>query len=494
MTGDLSKGPRGTNQYSFTDLDYVPYEFMGGQLAESWETPDPVTVVVHLRKGVTFPDKPGVMASREMTADDVVFSLNRLVGSVKGKASYANIESISAQDKYTVTVKEKKFDAAWYMRIGCGTSSSIYPPELVKAGINDWKNAVGTGPFILKSYVSGASLTYERNPNYWEKTNINGKEYKLPFIDKIALPIIVDESTRLAASRTGKVDLYTYVSTKYKQTLEQTNPELLRWKVPTSGGYNIALRVDTKPFDDIRVRRALSMAIDRPAMVKSLYQGEEMFISWPFSAAWPESLYTPVEKLPQSTKELFEYNPEKARQLLTEAGYPNGFQSEMVIWSPSTVDAASMVVGMWEKELGVKVTLKPYDYNTYLSMMYGKAYKQMYLLVMGSSTPYSILDVALPTSSWNAANYNDPYYNEALDRANRTEDPSERDRLLKDLNVYLIDKCPFIVLPGWNYYAYAHPWVKNWYGEIVNAPRRTDTILATVWLDRDLREKMIGKR
>jgi len=504
LTGDLEKyGPRGTNQFAFTDVEYIPPEYLKGELAESWEMPNPKTTVYHLRKGVMWQNKPGVMTAREFIADDVVFCLNRqLVSPKAGFYFFATPMTITARDKYTVVIELKEQTTGWILPNGWGWYCRIYPPEVVKAGMQDWRNAVGTGPFILTNYVSGASLTYERNPNYYGTTTIGGKEYKLPFVDKLQWPIISDESTQLAALRTGKVDMNELVSWKYKDTLAETNPDLARYRFISTTGYSVALRVDKPdlPFKDIRVRRALSMAIDREDMIKSLKGGEAVMLSYPFSMTWGEDFYTPLEKLPQSTRELFTYNPQKAKQLLTEAGYPNGFKSEMVISATGTyqTDLASMVISYWEKNLGVKVELKPSIYATYYSIMVGRTYKEMYLMGKGCGDPivilYRIGGGGTPLQIWNTACMDDPYYNAQYQKAIVAPTMAEAKKILKDLQVYYIDQAAYVILPVDYWYSYAWPWVKNWYGELNANTRSPGLVHARIWLDRDLREKMIGKR
>ena len=363
---------------------------------------------------------------------------------------------------------------------------------MVKAGIADWKNAVGTGPFKLKTYVSGASVTYEKNPNYWGTTKIGGKEYKLPFVDRLEWPIIVDESTRLAALRTGKCDINEAVSWKYRESLEKTNPDLLRYRELYTTFAAIAMRMDKKPFSDIRVRRAISMAIDRKAYMDTQMGGEGEILSAPYSMGWPKDLYTPMAELPQSARELFEYNPTKAKQLLTEAGYPNGFKAEMVIYSVYG-DENSMLAAFLGA-IGVEVTLKPYDYTTYVSIMYGNAHKDMYSLLKGNGDPYAVFTIARTGSIWNPAVFNDKYFMDTLEKASTASNTAEAKKILKALNVYLIDQCPYAILPVAHIYAYAWPWVKNWYGEVNVNARSMGQIHARVWLDRDLREKMIGRR
>jgi peptide/nickel transport system substrate-binding protein len=502
--GDFVKyGPRGTNQFPFTDMEFIPYEFHSPWLAESWEFPDNLTIVYHIRKGIMWANKPGVMAAREMTANDVAFALER---TVHGPVAVANqywttIASVTASDKYTVVVKMKQYDYNWTLPLSWGWHLLIYPPEVVNApngGIANWRNANGTGPFILKDYVSGASLTYEKNPNYWGTTKIGGKDYKIPFADKLVWPIIPDESTRLAAIRTAKVDINEGVSTKYKKTLEETNPDLTRYRILGTAAYNVAMRMDTKPFDDIRVRRAMNMAIDRQAILNVINLGEGEILSFPFSKEWGESLYTPLDKLPASAQELFKYDPAKAKQLLTEAGYPNGFPSELVITSglPEMSDVAAMLLDMWQKNLGVKVTLRVADYASYLGIQFGQTHKQMLFMSKGNSDPFTILWIIGPPPGqyWNPSRYDDPVFADLFARARLATTQAAAYKLLKEANVLWIDQAPTVILAETYYYAYAWPWVKNWYGEVNTGTRSPGLIQATIWIDQDLREKTTGKK
>jgi len=441
-----------------------------------------------------WPDKPGVMAARELTADDVAFSINRFLESPKlgmrTSERYDTPEAAYAKDKYTVVIKMKEYDANWLHVVGWGHIIWIVPPEAVEAGLNEWRNVTGTGPFVLADYVSGASLTWERNPIYWAKTEIQGKEYKLPFVDRMIWPIVVDESTQLAALRTAKCDTNEAVSWKYKETLAETNPELVRYRYLSTTAANVAMRCEAPPFDDIRVRRAMAMAIDRQALINTIYGGEGELLAYPFSPEWHE-VYTPMEELPESAQELYQYNPEKAKQLLAEAGYPNGFEAHMVCLG---ADLPSLLVDYWEN-IGVQVTIEPHDYAVYLYLMYSKQYKEMYLMYKGNCQPFSEMAViGIAGSVWNPANFSDDYYTDTYYKALGTPDRDEQNRLLKELQVYIIDQCPYIFGPLGYRYAYAWPWVKNWYGEINANARSPGQIHARIWLDRDLREEMTGRR
>lgn len=496
LMGDLTKGPRGTNEWDYREAQYFPNTVVKGCLAESWEIgSDLKSLTFHIRKGVMWQARPGVMAARELTAADVAYTFNRLFAATAAPQFYYFCDSASAPDKYTVVIKLKEYSDIWWQYIGYGWYCQIYPPELVTAGITNWRNAVGTGPWILKDYVSGSSLTFERNPNYWDKETIGGKEYKIPFADRMVWPIVVDESTRMAALQTGKVDFAMGVSWRYKDTLARTNPDMAVYEYLAGGNTDIALKVDKKPFDDIRVRHALSMAIDRDAYIKAQLGGKGEIVSSYLSARWKD-IFTPLDQLPAGAKEVFEYNPTKAKQLLTDAGYPTGFKAEMVLISnPTYVDICSMIADFWKKNLNIDVTLKPLEYATYLGVQYGKTYQDTFFYSTGVRYPALLLrEMATPGQFWNPTNFNDPYYTALAMKAVGTADPVVQKPMLKELNVYLIDKCPYVPIPTAYSYSYAHPWVKNWYGEQNTGCYGYGPVLARIWIDRDLREQKTGKR
>ena len=228
---DLSQAQHNGGKFAFVADAWIPTEAMRGELAEKWEwNKDPLQLIVTLRKGVMFPEKPGVMKSRELVADDIVYTFNRLNSSPKKIAAYFDfVSSIQAKDKYTVVFNMKEYNAEWAYRFGYGYYSGIIPHEVVEAapdnaGAKDWKNANGTGPFMLTDYVAGNSHTYTKNPNYWDKEKIGGTEYKLPFVDKVTYRIIKDEATVVTAFRTGKLDMLEAVRWQNVEFAEEDQP------------------------------------------------------------------------------------------------------------------------------------------------------------------------------------------------------------------------------------------------------------------------------
>ena len=490
--GDLSKGARGTKEYWFNDMYWVPDSDIAGRLAESWLFSDPLTVTFRLRKGVMWPDKPGVMKAREMTSADVVFSLKRLIDYKKKLGTrYLWMESVSAPDNYTVVLKLNEYSADWLWRM-TARGTKIVPTEMEKVDIKEWKNAVGTGPFKLADYTKGSALTYEKNPAYWGQATIDGKKYKLPFVDKVVLPLISDESTALAALQTGKADIMEAVSWEFRDSLKKSNPKLKEFKILGGGAVLVAMREDTAPFSDVRVRQALSLAVDRKAYVDSQAGGDAVPLSWPFSAAWGEKLFTPLTKYPEAVQEVFRFNPEKAKKLLAEAGYPNGFKTGLLFSSlgARTADVASLLASHWKK-VGVEVELKPMEQAAFVGTMYQKQFTEMVMFPHSNSSPISIMrNAGEPKDFYNVTIFNNPdWYKKFLDAKDEREYPKQA-AMLKDLNKFVVSTADYIILPTGYGYRYAQPWINNYFGETNTGSRDPGgQVMATIWIDPDAKKK-----
>ena len=489
-TGDIEgKGPRGSNEFAFTDMEFIPPDVLRGGLAESWELLDDTTVIYNIRKGVYWQDRPGVMSAREFTAEDVAYAKTRLIESARCPGYYDNIESVTALDKYTVQVKLVQYDANWMLPLSWGYFQRIYPKEAVDAGITDWRNAVGTGPFVLKDYVGGSTLTFEKNPNYWGTTTVNGKEYKIPFVDRLVWPIMPDASTQLAALRTGKIDIEESVGWADAEIIRQEMPELASYRYVGTTGSVIATRYDVEPFDNQNIRWALNMAIDREGMIESLYGGNAEMLGFPFSKPWGEDYYTPLEELSENAQAMFTYDPTRAKQLMAEAGYPDGFMAKVVCTS-GWADTVSLLADYWSA-INVELELQVVEYGVYYAIMRGKTHEQMYAMSKGCGDPFAVLQViGNPGQYWNPSMFDDPYFTETYEAAEAESDAVKAKQMLKSLNAYIIEKAPYVILPVGYAYAFSFPWVKNWYGEVSATTRSPGEIHARIWVDTALKREM----
>ena len=272
-----------------------------------------------------------------MVATDVEFSAQRATGTGSGftevsKAcgSYNTVpwKSFTATDKYTLQMelKEPNLSALPVFLTESYECSWVNPPEVIKkhGDLNDWKTWVGTGPWMIEEHVKDSHVNFNKNPDYWAHDE-KYPENKLPYADSLVIRIIPDPATQIAALRTGKVDHHwTGMSLSQAQDLKKTNPEIIVQALP-GWAESAALRLDFEPFKDIRVRKAMQMAIDLKAINDNIYGG----LGDPTPAGQLGKAVVgyryPYEEWPQWLRDEYAYNPEKAKQLLVEAGYPDGF-------------------------------------------------------------------------------------------------------------------------------------------------------------------------
>lgn len=490
--GDLSKSVKNGGKHKFAADAWLPSDAIRGELAESWKWTEPLTLEVKLRKGVMYPEKPGVMKSREFVADDVVYAIERQQKSPKKIPEYLDhIGSVEAKDKHTVVFKFKHYNAEWDYRWGWGYYSAIVPKEVVEAGAANWKNVNGTGPYLLQDFQSGNSNTYVKNPNYWDKEKIGGQEYKLPFVDKITYRTIKDEATRYSLLRTGRLDILEVIRASEVEDLKKQAPDL-KWKrsLGFTGTY-MAMRVDTKPFDDIRVRRAMNMAVDRQAIIKSIYSGHAELFAFPMHPDYI-GYFEPLTAMPQAVQELFTYNPTKAKQLLAETGYPNGFTFKVQYNAVNGThgDLVQMLAAYYDK-IGVKLEIQPMEYPAFLSAMTTRTNAPLYLMDNGHTNPTtSIRKNFVKGQVWNPSQWNDPAFEKKVEEMLAERDEGKRQIMLKVMTREILEKAPYVWLPtAYNHVAW-WPWVKNYDGELRAGAVRPWPIYSRIWIDQELKKKM----
>lgn len=497
LMGDLQKGPRGTNEFDFKGDAWIPPGVTRGEIVETWEElQNPLRVEFHLRKGIYWMEKKGIMKRRELVAKDVVDWYTRLRTAKKYIPKYWEfVDRWEAKGKYTAVMYMKYYAANWPYKIAWNYRGGVQPREVIAAGARQWKNLNGTGPFALKKYQKASYSQYVKNPDYWDKTIIDGKAYKFPFVDEIRYLFSKDEQARLAALRTGKVDLMTDVRAEFAQEM-QKNPKLkdLKW---SKWLYNsptlLIFRFDKKPFDDIRVRRAFNLAVNQQEILDKFWKGNAELFGYPFPPNW--KIYKPLNEMPADVQELFTYNPEKAKKLLAEAGYPNGLTLKAICNSSSQLgmDQYQLVVGYLAK-VGINLILEPMDYKNYMSIMIKKKHTSAYFHHSGWGNPFLVLRKNFMTGqTWNPYMISDKYFDDTWKAAVQEMDQTKRDKMLQDLMVYTWQKVPYVSLPdNYNYTAW-WPWVKNYYGELRVGSERYGPIHARIWIDQKLKKALKKK-
>ena len=491
FVGDLNQAAVRGGDQRFVSEAYLSPETIRGELAESWEWEDPLTLAIALRR-VYFPDKPGVMARRELDAHDVVFSFERLRDSPKAIPTYFDhIDRVTARDDHTVVFEFGEFNAEWDYRFGYGYFSGIVPRELGNVDPKDWRNVTGSGPFSLERFIAGNSQTYVRSPDYWDRTTVGGESYEIPFIDRLVYRTIKDEATFLTALRTGKIDILEPIRWIAVDHLKKTTPEL-RWsRWLSTGGNFMVMRVDQAPFDDRRVRRAMNLAIDQREIVDLFFGGNAELFAYPQHPTF-EGYYEPLEAMPPSVQELFEYKPEKARRLIAEAGYPDGFtfRAQVSANNAMRMELAPLLASYLDR-IGVTMEIEVVEYAAYLSMMTTRTHGPGYLMGSGHVNPTTTLRKNFVTGqTWNPSMWSDPELDRRIHEMFLTRDDADRQEIIKQITKEMLDEAPYIWLPVPYIYTAWWPWVKNYGGELRAGAVRPGPIYARLWIDEEMKREM----
>jgi peptide/nickel transport system substrate-binding protein len=486
-----------------------PSRYMKGNMAESWEFTDPTTHVIHLRKGIHWQDIPPA-CGREFIADDVVFHYNRLCGLGGGYTKTASppapglhdLVSVTATDKYTVVFKFKTPNTELIME----AIHKVYPslclenPDAVKkwGDLNDWHHAIGTGPFILQQFISGNSATLVKNSNYWAHDE-RYPQNQLPYIDTVKYLIIPDDETALEAMRTGKIDVLDVVKPWQAQAMRKSNPEILQIPHPNSDALTIEPRNDVKPFNDIRVRKAMQMAIDLPAIARDCYHNTVEPFPVMLTSRYMKGWGFPYEEWPQDLKDEYAYNPAVARQLLADAGYPHGFKTNIVTDAVKNLDLLQIVKSYFAA-VGIDMEIRTMDRLAFVDfVMNGKKHDQLVHCPPGplghTASPFLEL-TRFRNGSGNWAMVDDPVFNSLLPKAMATTSYDDMKQLIREANERVARQHFTISLLQPMYYSLCQPWVKGFNAQHgsswghTGGPGMLSFYLGRFWIDRDLKKSM----
>ena len=456
-----------------------------GDLAESWTQPNETTYVFKLRKGVRWHAKPPVNG-RELTADDVVFSVNHFL-TVKGNANaymLKSVDKVEAPDKYTVKFTLKEPFVWFFDMLANPHAVAIVAKEVVEkhGDLKKWESVIGTGPWMLDSYRPNVGLSYVRNPNYF----VQG----LPYIDRVEATVDEDNASRMAAFLSGKYDLgWAFPGTidrvdwvQIKDTLAQRRPKLQTVEFPAPVMNHISMRTDQKPFSDVRVRHAMSMAIDRKAIIESAYEGVGA-INPPVPAALKE-WSVPLDKLGEGAK-YYKHDPAEAKRLLAAAGYANGFPASMCFTTygtPVLVDIMQLVQKDL-KNVGIDVKIDQKEYGAYIATcFYGKFDSMTFGPQTGFLEPDNFLfGQYYPEELKNQSHINDPVVADMLIRQRRTLDVTKRREIIYDIQRYLAKQQYYVQMPSQIYLGVWEGALKNY---APNMGYDYGGRLMAAWLDR----------
>ena len=449
-------------------------------LAERWETPDDTTYVFHLHRGVTWHKKPPVNG-RELVAEDVKFTFDRFLAEPANPLRYMlePVDRIEVVDRYTVQFRLKE-PYVWLLDVLAQSKAMWIIAREVVEKFGDLKKpeaAIGTGPFLLERYEPNVKTVFRRNPEYFLKG--------LPWVDGVEWLVINDPSTGLAMYRTGQLDCGPFSLWSVRQqdlaSLKQSHPQFIYRDFLFTNSQRIYMRTDQSPFNDVRVRRAISQAIDRQALIEAVWPRGEL------TGAVPRGLRVwslPVDQLGAGAK-YYQYNPQEARRLLAEAGFPKGFKTLLHAtggYGPDHLDAVQLVQ-RYLKDVGIEAEMKLQEYGAYIATTGSGKFEGV---AMGPYPPGWEPDSILygsyaPESLRNTSHVNDPTLTAMLKAQRQTKDLAARKQLIFDIQRYEAEQQYYVYLACPMYTGSHQPYVKNYSPSALEEYGMAATVL---WLDR----------
>jgi len=445
-------------------MKVVPY------LAERWEQPDETTYIFRLRKGVRWHD------GKSFTADDVVFSLNYLRDLKNACVKRGNLAGVKSIEKVDAMTVKLTTDGPMASLLGnlAQREIVIFPKHVHDAGrlFKDASSVVGTGPMRLKSFDRNDKIVYEAFQHYW-----GGR----PHLDGIAAYFIREPQSRLAGFIAKRLDLLSVADKKQNDAAVSQVPGAISDGFSSSNGYSIYMRVDRPPLNDVRVRRAIHLALNRHDMVKALSFGVGKILPPAVSAisSWAipeeELLKLPGYRLPKD-KDIAE-----AKRLLKDAGLGDGLtfsiQAVSVWQNPRIAEVAAKQL----KDIGITVKLDFIDAGQYFA---NQRKGEFQALLNGMSTEYpdaGLYQYYYSKDGGNPARIADPELDRLIDSQHRTLDKEKRHKLIRQIQEYLLEKMYVVPTVEFGFYWIMHPYVHN----LVNS-RALGTVFyraADLWLD-----------
>jgi peptide/nickel transport system substrate-binding protein len=391
-------------------------------LAERWHTADEKNYTFFLRKGVRF------HTGREMKAADVKFVIERAINPETKHPYpqyYSVITNLVVKDDYTITFTLKSPNAMFLYNLA-RQGSVIYPREAVET----LKSApVGTGPFTVAEWVRGDRIVLARNPDYYVKG--------VPKLDRVTYRFIPDPNAALAALKAGDVDAAMFgIGPEHLPEL-QKDPRFQVVVGETTNDVILAMNNSRKPYSDVRVRRALTHAINKPEVVKGAMFGLGRVLG---------SNIDPLNPYFVDLAGSMPYDPARAKKLLAEAGYANGFETVLKV-APQyyyTVRTGEVMASQLQK-VGIKVKIEQIEWGQWLSRVWKEA--DYDLTIIGHAEAWDISNYANPKYYFR---YDSPTFQELFRTSEVTVDDKARRDLYVKMQKLLVEDAPVVWL-------YIHP-------------------------------------
>ncbi|EHM09197.1 LOW QUALITY PROTEIN: ABC-type dipeptide transport system, periplasmic component [Thermanaerovibrio velox DSM 12556] len=462
-------------------------------LAESWSINKDATVFTFkLRKGVKFHSvsegKPTLNKGREMRAEDVKYSFERLVRlrrprayfaeQIKGYKAFSDGKAkewagIKVIDPYTVQFT-LDYPFAPFLSVLAYSAFSIVPKEDAEKWGKDFNfHPVGTGPFVFKEWKHDQKFVVERNKDYWGK---DAQGNKLPYLDRVELRIVPDNSVAWMEFKKGNIDIFPAVPNEfYKDCVAQYGPKGLLMEKPGLGTFYIGMNMSKSPFkDNQKLRQALNWAIDRKAISDMILNGRNKPVKGVLPPGMPG--YNPNLRG-------YGYDPAKAKKLLAEAGYPKGLEVEFQFNAGAGHKSICEAVQAQLSQIGVNVKLKELDWGAHLDTC-DRGETQMFRMtwVVDYMDPDNFLFVNLHSSNagskGNYSFYKNPKVDKLLEAARSNPSWDQRMKLYREAEQLIVDDAPWIFMLATTISTVRQDGVK---GYVLSAMGDYKTDLKTVW-------------
>jgi peptide/nickel transport system substrate-binding protein len=444
-------------------------------LAERWEQPDPTVYTFHLRKGLKFADM-APLSGRAFTSADIKWSYeyhSRTGTLASAKLPPANfdfmfegLQSIETPDDSTVVVRFAK-PFAPFLNYNYTFALPMYPHEIYDKYGKFSDQVVGTGPYQLDNAQSqhGTRWVFKKNPNYWQA----GK----PYLDEIRYLVLPDDSSRYSAFETGQLQLLRGIDDfQAASTVKRAAPSAVVQEGIDPQAQGLYLSQRRPPFTDPRLRKAVSLTLDRDEFIKTFAGGRG---GWTMSDSLPD-LWTE-----QETKQILKFDPAQAKQLLSDAGYPNGLDVELTLMQGTAPPAAMELLQAQLKKSGINMTIKPVDKATGSTLLHAGNF----MLLPTTQLIFADLDSRLygnyySTSPSNYIGVKDPNLDRLIEAQRRETDAAKRREALRAVTRYMNENAVSLALyprPATTFWSPALTnYGDNWQQQNLNAP--------DIWLER----------
>lgn len=451
---------------------WIPPDYLSSCLIKEWEWTGSGVLTATIQEGIKWQDKAPSFG-RDFTAEDIYEHYCQAIGvgdyadvgpndNIVG--DLAELENIVLVDESTVEFHFKSDNA--YLNLLTvamqSMSNAVQNPDVRAEDPEDWTLQCGTGPLMLTSYTSGVGATLSANPDYWQ----NDPRYpdnQWPYVDEVEVYIISDESAIATAIRTGQVDYVTGISWQQTQALEQTNPDLERAVQINQGGSGLIMRVQNEPFDDIKVRTAMQMAIDYESIADVYYNGavasvpngivNEAYTGWgiPFDD-WPEDLQAQ-----------YTYDLDAAKSLLAETDYPDGFETNVVIES-SKKELAELLQDMLA-ELGIVMEIDAYDRTSFGGQRTETDQMLMSSYCESINSPVRMVNTWKTGNKDNFCDNNDAAYDALVDTFMDSATLEEAKENFQACNEYFLESHWILMVPSEAVYTIYQPYIGGFTGQ-----------------------------